>query len=227
MTFLTGGGTERMRIDSSGNVGIGTTNPTSLVHLSRNNAELYIDGGAGSYNLTSTLRFARGYIQTTIVSGTAYGDTRMAFGTQAANATAERMFIDENGNFSIPTSYNHTTASGANVFFRSDGYLQRSTSALKYKQDIRDLENMDISLLRPVRYKSKCASDDQTKDHLGLIADETAEAGFEELVSRNADGEVEGFQYERLTVVLLKAMQTQSETIKQLQADVTALKGNV
>jgi hypothetical protein len=50
--------------------------------------------------------------------------------------------------------------------------------------------------------------DDQNKDHFGLIADEAAEAGIEELVSRgNADGEVEGFQYERLTVVLLKSIQ--------------------
>ena len=94
------------------------------------------------------------------------------------------------------------------MYIGSDGYMKRSTSALKYKQDIRDLESMDIGLLRPVRYKSKCEGDDQTKDHLGLIADEAAEAGFEELVSRGADGEVEGFQYERLTVVLLKSLQS-------------------
>jgi hypothetical protein len=78
---------------------------------------------------------------------------------------------------------------------------------LKYKQDIRNLESKDISLLRPVRYKSKCEGDDQTKDHLGLIADEAADAGFEELVTRGTEGEIEGFQYERLTVVLLKAIQ--------------------
>jgi hypothetical protein len=100
----------------------------------------------------------------------------------------------------------------------SDGLVYRSTSALKYKQDVRDLEEMDISLLRAVRYKSKCAGDDQTKDHLGLIADEAADAGFEELISRGAEGEVEGFQYERLTVVLLKKLQTLDDEFKAYKA---------
>jgi hypothetical protein len=107
-----------------------------------------------------------------------------------------------------PGTYALTTGSAANMFVATDGSFQRSTSALKYKQDIRDLEELDISTLRPVRYKSKCERDDQTKDHFGVIADEAADAGFEELVSRGADGEVEGFQYERLTVVLLKKLQT-------------------
>jgi hypothetical protein len=105
------------------------------------------------------------------------------------------------------------------MMIAASGTINRSTSALKYKQDIRNLEEMDINLLRPVRYKSKCENDDQTKDHLGLIADEAAEAGFEELVTRNEAGEVEGFQYERLTVVLLKELQTLRSRVAQLEAN--------
>jgi hypothetical protein len=118
-----------------------------------------------------------------------------------------------------PGIYNLTTASSANVHIDSSFAMYRSTSALKYKQDVRDLEEMDINLLRPVRYKSKCENDNQTKDHLGLIADEAAEAGFEELVTRGADGEVEGFQYERLTVVLLKELQTLRARVAQLEGN--------
>jgi Chaperone of endosialidase len=108
----------------------------------------------------------------------------------------------------LPSVYAITTAAGANVASISDGTLRRSTSALKYKKDIRDLEAVDISVLRPVRYKSNCEGDDQTKDHFGVIADEVDAAGIKELVTYGANGEVEGFQYERLTVVLLKAIQT-------------------
>jgi hypothetical protein len=129
-----------------------------------------------------------------------------------------RCYFDNNGSPFLPRAYVDTTASAANVNVDAAGQLRRSTSALKYKQDVRNLEEMDISLLRPVRYKSKCEGDDQTKDHLGLIADEAAEAGFEELVSRGSDGEIEGFQYERLTVVLLKKLQV-------LEAEIAALKG--
>jgi hypothetical protein len=107
----------------------------------------------------------------------------------------------------LPSAYSITTASAANLFVASDGTLRRSTSALKYKQDIRDIEAIDINLLRGVRYKSKSKDDDETKDHFGVIADEVDAAGIKELVTYSAEGEVEGFQYERLTVVLLKAIQ--------------------
>jgi len=116
--------------------------------------------------------------------------------------------------------YNLTTASAANLFVQTDGGLYRSTSALKYKQDIRDLELIDISKFRPIRYKSKCEGDDQTKDHIGIIADEVDQAGIKELVTYGANGEVEGFQYERLTVVLLKAIQEQQAIIEQLKQKV-------
>ena len=117
----------------------------------------------------------------------------------------------------IQAAYNNTTASAANVFVASSGELKRSTSALKYKQDVRDVEDFNIDGLRPVRYKSKCEGDDQTKDHFGLIADEAAEAGFEELVTRSETGEIEGFQYERLTVVLLKKIQVLESRLAALE----------
>jgi hypothetical protein len=131
-----------------------------------------------------------------------------------------RLYIDTNGNLNCQKVYDTTTANAVNVHIRNDGFLLRSTSALKYKQNIRDLENIDINKFRPVRYKSKSEMDDQTKDHFGIVADEVAEAGITELVSYGADGEVEGFQYERFTVVLLKALQ-------ELNAKVTALEAQL
>lgn len=118
----------------------------------------------------------------------------------------------------LPSAYSITTASAANLFVNSDGTLRRSTSALKYKQDIRDIESIDINLLRGVRYKSKSKDDDQTKDHFGVIADEVDAAGIKELVIYGADGEVEGFQYERLTVVLLKELQVLKAKVLALEA---------
>ena len=123
-------------------------------------------------------------------------------------------------------AYNFTTASGANLVVQSDGIFQRSSSAAKYKQDVRDLEAVDISNFRPVRYKSKCQGDDQTKEHFGIVADEVAQAGIEELVTRGSNGEVEGFQYDRFTVVLLKSIQEQQTIITALTARVAALESN-
>lgn len=122
------------------------------------------------------------------------------------------------GLITAPGVYASTSASAANVYVDSNGILYRSTSALKYKQNIRDLEEMDILKLKPVRYNSKCESDDQTKDFLGLIADWVDEAGFKELVIYGDNGEVEGFNYERLTVVLLKSLQTLRQEVDVLKA---------
>jgi hypothetical protein len=128
------------------------------------------------------------------------------------------LWLDNNKDLFVPKVYVSTTASAANVFVTTGGQLVRSTSALKYKTDVRDLESIDVNKFRPVRYKSNCEGDDQTLDHFGIIADEVDQAGIKELVSYGADGEVEGFQYERLTVVLLKTIQDLQKRIKILEA---------
>ena len=100
--------TERMRIDSSGNVGIGLTNPsdyyaTSLVVSAA--AEKGITIAATATNIANYLMFAdgtsgdaryRGYIAYN------HNSDQMAF----ASAGTERMFIDSSGNVMVATTSN-------------------------------------------------------------------------------------------------------------------------
>ena len=126
-----------------------------------------------------------------------------------------RFWTNGSGILFTSSTYANTTANAANIYVGSaNGSFERSTSALKYKQNIRDLEEIDINLFRPVRYNSKCDNDDKTKDHFGIISDEVHDAGITELVNYNSNGEVEGFQYERLTVVLLKKLQVLESEFK-------------
>jgi hypothetical protein len=129
-----------------------------------------------------------------------------------------------NTGISTNSPYNATTASPANLLVTSSGSLLRATSALKYKQDVRNLENVDISIFRPVRYKSKCYLDNSTNDYIGFIADEYVDH-YPELVSFGSEGQVEGFAYERMTAILCKAIQELSAQVTTLQTQVTALKG--
>lgn len=67
-----------------------------------------------------------------------------------------------------------TTASASNVFLDSSNsnILLRSTSSLKYKQNILPTEADKILDLRPIKYRSNSEYDDQTLYHYGLIAEE-------------------------------------------------------
>lgn len=227
---------------TGGNVGIGTASPNAYGSAYRVVQASATDSGI--IQATGTTNSVTNEISTTGVIGQVGTRTNhvLAFKTN----DTERARIDTSGRLLVGTTsapgqtggvivannelfvYNiPTTAGGANCNISSgeSNRFYRSTSALKYKQDIRDLESIDINAFRPVRYKSKCENDDQTKDHFGFIADEAAEAGFEELVSRGVDGEVEGFQYDRMTVVLVKKLQEQQAIITALTARVEALEG--
>lgn len=88
-------GSERMRIDSSGNVGIGTSSPDKLLVISGSDAEAVIN----DTNNTPKLRFRNNGTTSAAIAITS--TQNMSF--QAGGST-ERMRIDSSGNVGIGTS---------------------------------------------------------------------------------------------------------------------------
>jgi hypothetical protein len=241
-TTLYSNGSERVRVDQSGNVGIGCTNGdiTSDGNASRKYVTIQGTGNRGRLNLGSTatsgadvgtLGFTNGTntVAAISVDSDAGSQTNglMAFATSGST----RMTIDSGGNVLATSgtigglgSYNNTTGSGANVHILSSGVLVRSTSSSRYKNTINDATHglTELLTLRPVTYKG---NNDGDTVFGGLIAEEVHDAGLTEFVQYNDDNEPDSLAYGNMVSLCIKAIQEQQATITALEARIAALEG--
>jgi hypothetical protein len=148
MAFYTGG-SERVRIDTSGNVGIGTTSPkgkltvlapssttlgdeaTSALNIIGNNgASKFWQIGFGAYDTSFTYAPAAiGYVQTT---SSGYNNGALVFATRNVvtdTAPTEAMRIDSSGNVGIGTSSPATKLEVSSGSVTASNYLINVTAA--------------------------------------------------------------------------------------------------
>jgi hypothetical protein len=105
----------------------------------------------------------------------------------------------------------------SSVRFAGDVEVQGTfteSSSIRFKENIKPLEPAlgKVEQLNPVTY-NKIGSEDE---EIGLIAEEVAEL-FPEVVTYNEDGSPQGIQYQRLSVILLKAVQELTERVNKLE----------
>jgi hypothetical protein len=130
---------ERMRIDALGKVGIGTSSPSSLMHLSANTgAKLTLestDPAIAANEVIGEIDFysndasgigaaSRGSIS--LIAQDAAGAGSMLFKTSnASSASAERLRIDSSGNLLVGTTSQFTGGSKASTTVTVDGSVGR------------------------------------------------------------------------------------------------------
>jgi len=248
MVFYTNS-TERMRIDSSGNVGIGTASPSVKLDVSNGMVRLsnayQVQWFNGATQLASIL-----------------ADTGPNLTFQTGSSNTERMRIDSSGNLLVGTTtgtnariyieadasavtpfrINNTqtgTGGGSIAVFRRNGTLTGSidntgtttsyvtSSDYRLKDDVQPMTGAlaKVALLKPVTYKWKL----DNSDGEGFIAHELQEvvpecvSGEKDAVDADGNPQYQGIDTSFLVATLTAAIQEQQTIITALTARITAL----
>ena len=118
--------------------------------------------------------------------------------------------------------YTHYLGSGTGtaLYLTTGNEIVKYSSSKKYKKDIIPLsvDQEKFMNLRPVRFKWNEKSSSENKADYGLIA-EDVEKIDPELALYNDKGEIEGVDYQKINIMLLKVVQNQENKISGLEKE--------
>lgn len=130
--------------------------------------------------------------------------------------------------------YDRTYSSAANVVITSDGVLGRSTSARKYKTDIKIAEEVIKNAKRVLNInpsswidKGDLSDGIENKRYHGFIADEFDEAGLKEVVVYGANGQIESLAYDRIPIYHNVILKEQEKEIADLNRRIKRLENQL
>jgi len=190
-------GTERMRIDSSGDVLIGATSATQPAD------GLFIKGKKTATSSQWNLQVWTTGGQATLMCRDDYYLRSVAVYDRTA-ASAANVTVDASG-----------------YLYRSTSSIKYKRDVVDYDKGI-----STVMQLRPVYYKSKVNDPDGNSintQYAGLIAEELDALDLDEFVVKDGTGEVEAIHYGNMVALMTKAIQEQQALITSLTERITAL----
>lgn len=228
--FMRAGFAEAMRIDASGNVGIGTSSPATYagkltvlegyITAAHSTSASYINWYSGGAALNQ--KYWR--------IGTSSGALLFETVNDAYTTPTERARFTSAGGFTCAGIYNTTVgATNRDVFVDNGGVVGYVSSLRASKTNIQDLTDTSwLHQLNPVtfNYRKKDEEGNYTDEtdgdiQYGMIAEDVEQVRPDLCFYDEVDGEQElrGIQYSKLVPVMLKEIQ-------KLRAEIDALKGN-
>ncbi|WP_054510723.1 tail fiber domain-containing protein [Chryseobacterium sp. ERMR1:04] len=215
--------TFRMRIDTNGNVGIGTVTPAVKVDIVTNTKQY------GFQHTDGTIRL-RSYVGTGITNG---GGAAGWLGTNSSHPLdlmtndTFKMRISTNGNVGIGTPNPTSLLSVDGSADKPGGGSWGTFSDKRVKKDIEDFKDglNVINQLRTVTYKynEKSGYKDLDQKHIGFIAQEVEKAApyMVSIIDDTANSGLKDkrqFDESALTKILVNAVKEQQKEIESLQS---------
>ena len=129
---------------------------------------------------------------------------------------------------SLKRNFSNNTGTGSTMVWDSQtNQILVSSSAAKYKTDIKYIENTDeyhdiFEKIKPISYRYK-TSEDENDTNIGFLADDIAEIN-PKLALYSEEGEVENYRDRDMFALLFMEVQRQNKIIKELQEEINELK---
>jgi hypothetical protein len=212
---------------STNNVGLGTNAPGSNRLKVINNAS-GIAGATGYFENSNSTGIGLAAFATS---------TDAAFYAEQKNSTSTTAniakFASQYGGWSEKVIFRSTgsvlmpylgSSSGTSLQVTSGGEIVKLSSSRRYKKDIAPL-SVDMKKflsLQPVSFKWNEKSASENKADNGLIAEEVEKID-PALAVYNDKGEIEGVDYQKINIMLLKVVQDQEKKIEELEKRLEAV----
>ena len=214
-------GSEAIRVDSSGKVGIGTTSPNSTLEV---NAAAPILEIKASTDTLASLVLDSGATSDGVILFDLNNSTRWAMGLDASDAesfvlaasgglgSSNRLKVNASGHVFMPSL---SSNAGTNLVRTGSGEIVDDTSSLQFKEKIQNIKT-DTSLLYGAQGRTYVRKASQLEEP-GWIAEELFEI-LPEFVNLK-DGKPYSIKYDRMVVPIIEEM-------KKLRDRIAILEGN-
>ena len=218
--------TERMRILADGSVAIGTAAlPSGLGGVAPQ--MVLKQGGTNSSGImvetSATDSLIRMYHSGSAgILSASYGSTGSYTPLQFQTGGATRFTLNTSGHPFFPSIRNSAGSYAAKITAGS-AELTFDTSSARYKDNIRD-STYGLSAAMQLQSRMFEYKEDDQRTDIGFIAEEVNEV-IPELVVIDSEGRPDAVNYDRISSVLLKAIQEQQTLITALTDRITALEG--
>lgn len=226
--FFTNNGNAQMTLTTAGNVGVGTITPQSRLHI---NGTSWFQGDTTPLTAAAGRGVATGMNNT---GGYLFAYDYAAGVPLSLNLNGPGGNVSMGGSVSVSSNANiggilsiQSYANGSPAFSlcaTSSGQVTGCSSSLRYKTNVAEFSSglALINQLRPVTFDWKADG----QHDVGFIAEEV-EKVHPLFVTYNAQGEIQGVKYERLSVAFVNAFKEQQAQIEQQKQQVNDLKNQM